>query len=528
MDKYQYEQLIQDFQTKLSISIDPQADSNEFEPSSSNSEEPPRHITRLLIFDFDSTLFHSPLPSTELWSDTLAGALIGDCGWFSEPKTLQPPYIPDAPSEEWWDPEVVRAAREGIKDKQRTLTVLLTGRRHDLFGDRIIKMCQALNPPLKFDLLFFREGHNVDPQWRHPTTLDFKLGVLRSLLKHFPMIDHIELYDDRKRHLDLFAKELQVLCKKGKVKSFLVKHVVHAEVKHMPPELEKGLVEELVGRCNGRIAAAKRREEEEKHTGAVDLPCKPQRRTSASIFRSLLELTEQVRYTGIFFKEDDIQKLRDKFGKPSDTWSFRADHVTICMGPAKDNLVEPLGGVGAEVDVCVTAVGSIPDRVLAVKVEQPSEDAPPLSENATPHITIAVSIGAKAQESNHITEWTPLDAPFILTGTIKEKKVVGLQVERGPAQMKKKEVSIGNLIQKHHPHLKGRGIGMAVREVDEWMAKTFIENNGQNAAVIEWFVQGLRIDELLEKSASGSLDRLGTSRSSLPRITEQAFVMEPE
>ncbi|KAJ3204295.1 hypothetical protein HDU67_009655, partial [Dinochytrium kinnereticum] len=113
-------------------------------------------ISKLYIFDFDSTLFRSPLPNPNLWAPEVLGTLISDCGWFVEPRTLRDPYIPASPDPSWWDLDVVKEVREAMRSASEqgdSIVTLLTGRRHDLFADRIRELCHAFDPdePLKFD-----------------------------------------------------------------------------------------------------------------------------------------------------------------------------------------------------------------------------------------------------------------------------------------------------------------------------------------------------------------------------------------
>ncbi|KAI9101388.1 hypothetical protein DFS34DRAFT_468711 [Phlyctochytrium arcticum] len=479
--------------------------------------------TRLFVFDFDSTLFRSPLPNQALWSDALRGALMSDCGWFSEPRTLLSPYIPQTPGPEWWDSDVLSHVFSNLQRKD-TVNVLLTGRRHDMFSERIRELCESHEPPLAFDLFFFREGHDINASRRHATTLDFKLAVLEYLLASIPSLSHIELFDDRKRHIDLFASEFKKLQSNKRISSFEVHHVTHAPVDmtHITEGHERKLVEDLVERCNNRIMAAKKREEEQfqeeaaqervrrgskdaGNTRSMRSPHKLQRRASASLFRNMLEMVEQVRYTALVLDESEQTRLRSMFPPPGPKWSSRADHVTICMGPSRPSLVDPMGGLGARVNVQAVAIGEIKNTVQALKVTAADQGSVLCTLNDTPHITLAVSPTGKARESNNIDIWEPLGNPVILQGTLREIHVTGLKMERGlsglaSAQLKKREVSIGGLVKKHHPGLHGRAIGLAVAAVEEWMAKTFIENLGQNSATIEWFVQGLDIQALVGSS----------------------------
>ncbi|KAJ3107353.1 hypothetical protein HDU97_004234 [Phlyctochytrium planicorne] len=575
-------------------------------------------ITKLYIFDFDSTLFRSPLPNPQLWAPEVLGTLISDCGWFVEPRTLRHPYIPASPDPSWWDLDVVAEVRKAMKSATEdgdSVVTLLTGRRHDLFADRIRELCHAFdsNDPLKFDLFFFREGFDPNSRLFLPTTLDFKFAVLKRLFDAFPEIQTVHLWDDRKRHLDLFEREFVSLKNLGRIQDYKLIHVVHDPMmeKHISPDQERKLVQEMVERCNARIVAAREREEARLGGGLATPPPDPDilnapatparrrnsgrsgnlnpllrpnslpsltsvseaagmcsepegievgpsacsladqetfasvpnlsngigskppsapnkseksnlgrlRRSSASLFRSLIELTDIVYFTGIFLDAESKETLLSKL-KPPQRWSIRADHVTICMGLAGGELIKPLGGQGGTVKLRVVARGELPGKVLAARVElaeipepfKPSNDEdgendntsaatvmnnpspmPRLSVNAVPHITIAVAVGAHGRESNDVKEWVELQEPFVLSGIVSEKKLVGLKGRSQPGNSKPKEVSLGALVMKHHPSLKGKEIGRAVTSVEKWMAKTFMDNLAQNSAAIEMFISNLKV-----------------------------------
>ncbi|KAJ3193925.1 hypothetical protein HDU67_004951, partial [Dinochytrium kinnereticum] len=349
--------------------------------------------------------------------------------------------------------------------------------------------------------------------------------------------------------------------------------------KHIAPDLERTLVDDMVGRCNAKIIAAREREEKKAEAVANDeggtrkrslggqrmfrpnsvptlaavsetnlctependigpsafslasqdstslpslaTPTPPPkteksnlgrlRRSSASLFRSLIELTDIVYFTGIFL-DDPSKALLLSLIPPPNRWSIRADHVTVCMGQAGKDLVNPLGGLGSVLRLKVIARGEITGKVVAVKVElaeaptpilDENEDgesestssvSPRLSLNANPHITIAVAVGAKGRDSNDIKTWDPLPNPFFLSGILGERKLVGLKGRGGqPGNTKPKDVSLGGLVMKHHPSLKGREVGKAVGAVEKWMAKTFMDNLAQNAAAIELFITNLKV-----------------------------------
>ena len=55
------------------------------------------------IFDFDGTLFRSPLPPP-LWKG----------GWWSKPESLNAPCVPEEPDESWWILDTVSQAKDSI------------------------------------------------------------------------------------------------------------------------------------------------------------------------------------------------------------------------------------------------------------------------------------------------------------------------------------------------------------------------------------------------------------------------------
>ncbi|KAJ3045402.1 folylpolyglutamate synthase [Rhizophlyctis rosea] len=527
-ERFHYERLISEFSETVAVSCQLVESPESSQPNSTESLQPftvetdtggtgklstPSrcNLTRLLIFDFDSTLFRSPLPNRKLWHTELLGALLADCGWFADGRTLSAPYIPEKPSITWWDEETVRAARESISRKDDTVSVLMTGRRHNVFSERIREIAHSLEPPLHFDLFFFREGHDPTQPRHYPTTLDFKVAVLRNLLQSIPSIKHVEFFDDRSRHLNFFTSELTALQKKQRIETFNCHFIQHdpALEQQMPEELEKSLVVDLVSRSNERIAKCRRDLEEAaaaqeceeiggdgeegcvknlRKTNKLTLP----RRTSASFFREPIDLAERVKYTAVCLDAQSSERLLSLTPRPA-KWTVSADHITICLGPAQEKYVEPMGGLGATVHAFATAIGQIPNRITAIKVESDPCHLPLLSFNDTPHVTLFFAPDAKAKESNDITEWTPLAEPIPITGTLREVSAVGIKGAEKKVQAPKQAISIGNLVQKHHPGLKGKEIGEACKRVQVWMEKMVIENADTNRAMIEWYIQGLAI-----------------------------------
>ena len=121
-----------------------------------------------------------------------------------------------------------------------------------------------------------------------------------------------------------------------------------------------------------------------------------------------------VLYSAVVLTETSSSILLSKYNIPK-RWKTYAHHMTIGFGKSLEDL-----GLSEynenPATLKVTHVGKS-EFAMAIRVEGFK------SLNDTPHITIAVNVGAggKPQMSNDITEWTEV-IPFILDGVVKEIK----------------------------------------------------------------------------------------------------------
>ena len=101
-------------------------------------------IKNLHVYDFDNTLFSSPLPNPQLWHPQTIGLLqsyevFAHGGWWHNADILASTGE-GAEKEEprgwkgWWNEVVVQLAETSMQEKD-TLTVLLTGRGESNFAD---------------------------------------------------------------------------------------------------------------------------------------------------------------------------------------------------------------------------------------------------------------------------------------------------------------------------------------------------------------------------------------------------------
>ncbi|KAJ2993948.1 hypothetical protein HDV02_001949 [Globomyces sp. JEL0801] len=485
------------------------------------------------------------MPNNEIWSKSLVGKIIADCQWFFDARTLQSPYLPDIPTLDWWNVEIVQKALDSIKDPN-TITILMTGRRKHLFEDRIIQLCNQLSTPLDFHFYFLKETSSINGTKSYSTTLDYKFGVIQSLLDHFHGIKHIDLYDDRNGHIKKFERKLSEFKDLNRIETFNVFHVVYGKhlEQHIPIDLEKELVMDLIRICNNRITACQKRNSVNTSSRSLhrlssvkllpitlevdsnpnpglkrvlsnQIPISPtsdiqkseedvsdenetekeqiSRRVSISMFRNEIQLTEHVYYTGLMLNSESIELLKQKFPIPHQSWTIKATHMTVSHGTVDEVMIEKLGGIGSKRVIQATHIGSIPGVCTALKIDQSNL----VSMNAVMHITLHVSPSGSAKDSNKIVDWIELDEPINLMTELQIKKVLGLKHEviKSPV---KQPISVGRLVTKHFPKLKGKQIAMAISLVNEWMSKTFIENNDENSATVEWYIQQMDLTEVMK------------------------------
>lgn len=125
-----------------------------------------------------------------------------------------------------------------------------------------------------------------------------------------------------------------------------------------------------------------------------------------------------ISYTGVALNEKSREILLTAFKHLlPDNWEWVGHHMTICLGALKEELRAEL--LDTSVYITVESLG-ISDMAMAVGVSGV------YSLNEKPHITLGVNRieGGKPYMSNEITEWKPLTENLIVSGIIKEFKMV--------------------------------------------------------------------------------------------------------
>ncbi|KAJ2717121.1 hypothetical protein H4R19_000206 [Coemansia spiralis] len=446
-------------------------------------------VQRLAIFDFDNTLFKSPLPNPRLWDSKLVGMLMStDLGWFHDRRTLSAPYL-EYTDRHWVEPIVELARAEAQRDD--TLVMLLTGRSHAAYRKVVLGLVGRCHG-LRFDITILKEtptrqsplvspcifGAAAKDAAAAPFTFDYKMGVVEDTIAAFPGIREIMMWDDRIGQCERMQHYLNALAARSDG------WITAADIYHVPPQTiymrednERALIRDMVSEYNDRVRAA---------AGVVDCGQLPP---------GALEIYTYPSYAAVFLSPRSQAQLGRAVRSPR-SWTRAASHMTVVLGPgAAGDLEQRVGAAhGERVTLVVDGVGTIPNAVIAVRVAEVRSRGcrrTPQTPGA-PHITVAFNepAGVQSSHARHIARWKPLHTgTMLLEGTVGEHMLTTATIVRPPVV--RNDVSIGGLVCQHWPELKGREIGAAVSDVRQRMTEQGIENVEENRNRIAGIVADL-------------------------------------
>ena len=146
-----------------------------------------KEITRFAVFDFDGTLIDTPLPEDgkKIWKEK-TGTDWPNAGWWSKPESLDMKVF-DMPV----IPSVIEAYKQE-RSNPNTLVVMMTGRikRLSVQVETILD-----SKGLTFDKYVYNMGGS---------TLHSKITSMDEILKEYPTIKSVQMFDDRVEHIDSF------------------------------------------------------------------------------------------------------------------------------------------------------------------------------------------------------------------------------------------------------------------------------------------------------------------------------------
>jgi len=178
-------------------------------------------MAELHLYDFDGTLFRSP--------ERPAG---WDGRWWSSAVSLLPPCVPERPGSEWWVSATVASAKRSVSE-QEVFAILCTGRPANAgLRFRVAELLKQKG--LDFDEVYLKgnRGGDTDTQ---------KVRVIVTLLRRYPIIDTVRIWEDRPTHVAPLvgaAKKMGVLPENIHVTMVRVSpHAVGCAVEDLPEKM---------------------------------------------------------------------------------------------------------------------------------------------------------------------------------------------------------------------------------------------------------------------------------------------------
>jgi hypothetical protein len=397
-------------------------------------------IKSIHVYDFDNTLFSSPLPSPQIWAGQTIGFLqtyeaMAYGGWWHDASVLAATGqgLEKEEPRAWegsWNETVVDLVRCSMEARD-TLTVLLTGRGETNFADLINRI--ARSKELDFDLVALKP--EVGPNGaRFESTMAFKQAFLQDLVLTYKQAEDIRIYEDRPKHVKGFRDYFEKLNK-----SFLShpadqpappRKPITAEVIHvcelkssLDPDSEVAVIQQAIDRHNQSVA-----------NGGPN----PNRAVSKP-----LKIVKNFLYLGHLINQTDSARLISLCNvQPHlvDSGEVRlmASNIIIAPSYARKETVQRAGGRGKKVMWQVNGVAKYEDRIWAARVTPISEPSV-YTKDPVPTVVLAIRKGSRPIDAAKITNWQPVasEKQFMFQTEVGDKVMLEIQQDENAFQAPK-------------------------------------------------------------------------------------------
>ncbi|KAJ1651029.1 hypothetical protein IWQ61_008309 [Dispira simplex] len=509
------------------------------------------HFTSLRVFDFDNTLYKSPVPNPWLWDAKLIGKLLStDIGWYHDRRTLSPPYV--IPRLGDCNPLVLTEVRHSLADPQ-CLTVLLTGRNDEKFRPSVNAILRKAR--LHFDMVFLKDVPSVFTHENDPgrdeslastmaivPTFAYKTLVIDLLLNAFPSVKDLHIWEDRTHHRLRFRTYAQRLEQSGRLVSSTVPRFKPA-IGYMPMHLEMQLVHKLVGDYNDRqralvmpgststvpsplladhvLVPGPQNDLSElgpPSIGAVvgstlvisptDVIPSPQPSLSSATPPHLL-LKTYVDRTELKLSNQSFHTLVSALPLSLESLYTQVPLVLLCKGALTEKLQKYLNtctipnvNTRYNLNITVDSVAHVDGQVVLARIRWPAFLEELCFAKHAPFLVVACR-GSMAtfQNSIHsITQWSPLETAVHLRACLVERTlttVVDVNHPEVPSVLPKelelpleeRPVKLSGLLQEYHPHVQGKAFGKALDVVKKILAERGVVNIRRNEDILRTVIQ---------------------------------------
>ncbi|KAI1636136.1 hypothetical protein F4809DRAFT_409196 [Biscogniauxia mediterranea] len=381
-------------------------------------------INTIHVYDFDNTLFQTPLPNPKLWNGTTLGQLgspdiFVNGGWWHDSRILAATGE-GAEREEarawdgWWNEKIVELVRLSMKQKD-ALCVLLTGRSERGFSDLIKRI--VTSKKLDFDLIGLKPEVGPNNE-RFRSTLNFKQAFLEAMVETYKYAQEIRIYEDRPKHVASFREFFadyngrQQGLKGPPTRGPITAEVIPvAEIAtNLDPVVEVAEVQHLINSHNVIVA-------QRPHKGRNER----------------LVIRKTVFFTSYMLEPEDTKRLLALTAPslPDVDLKYHANTIIITPRPCPKHILDKVGGMNAKMKWEVLAIGSYDNSIWAVSVRPVPPTAKYHTDQPTPMVLLATRRGARPADSGKIQNWQPIppDQTFIFETTVGEKVMLRIEPE---------------------------------------------------------------------------------------------------
>ncbi|KAI2603382.1 uncharacterized protein GGS25DRAFT_526421 [Hypoxylon fragiforme] len=377
-------------------------------------------ISTIHVYDFDNTLFQTPLPNPKLWNASTIGQLgrpdiFINGGWWHDSRILAATgegveHEEKRAWEGWWNEKIVELVRLSMQQED-ALCVLLTGRSEQGFSQLIKRIVASKG--LEFHMMGLKPfvGPNGET---FANTMDFKQVFIRALLSTYRGTKEIRIYEDRPRHVEGFRDFLADHNKQrvSQRRNPLVAEVIPvAELSAtLDPVVEVAEVQHLINVHNALV-------QEQGNRG------------------KRMAIKKTVYFTSYMVESADSARLVSTLQTMvSDLvdMKYLANTILITPRPCPKNILDKIGGMGSKMMWEAVDIGSFQNNLWAARVRPVPANAQYHTDNPSPAVVLGLRRGARPPEVNRIRNWQPipLDKTFMFETTVGEKVMLRIETER--------------------------------------------------------------------------------------------------
>ncbi|KAI1756111.1 hypothetical protein F4782DRAFT_484788 [Xylaria castorea] len=387
----------------------------------------PDKISTIHVYDFDNTLFQTPLPNPRLWNSVTLGRLgspdiFVNGGWWHDSRILA--ATGDGVEREeprawngWWNEKIVELVQLSMRQKD-ALCVLLTGRSERGFSDLIKRIVTSKG--LEFDLIGLKPEAGPNSE-RFNNTMHFKQSFLKAVIETYKHAQEMRIYEDRPKHVDGFREFLGGYNDRRQdpndqpTRGPITGEVIYvADIStNLDPVVEVAEVQHLINSHNAIVGARSKRGRSER-----------------------LIIRKNVFFTSYTIKPEDTKRLIALVAPhiPDNQVKYQANAIIITPRPCPRDVLEKIGGMHAKVQWGVTGIGSWENNLWAVSLQPVPSSAPYHTDSSVPSVVIATRRVARPSDVNKIHQWQPIppEKVFAFETEVGEKVMLRIEPEDGP------------------------------------------------------------------------------------------------